>query len=159
MRPPSPAIAAGRGYCSHSATISTADAYRVDARSERRGSVQNFIERTAKDAAMNIPEHILWDDEYIEWGPLERVVPYEECGAWMWMHAVDTADGQRVHFYKHICTRRYLQLDEHGNLYSTNPDGLPHLVTSDPKRIRAHVRSASACSTSGCGCASRCGRG
>jgi hypothetical protein len=75
-----------------------------------------------------IPDHILWQDRYCDWGPLERVLTYEECGHWMWMHAVDAVNGERVHFYKHIETRRYLRLDGRGHLYAEDADGHPLLI-------------------------------
>ncbi|CAN5891834.1 hypothetical protein BH23ACT10_BH23ACT10_16510 [soil metagenome] len=43
----------------------------------------------------------------------------------MWMHAVDTDEGERVHFYKHIDTRRYLWLDQHGRWYGEDSRGHP----------------------------------
>lgn len=73
---------------------------------------------------MKIRDHILWQDRYCDWAPLERVLSYEECGDWMWMHAVDAVNGERVHFYKHIETRRYLPLDGRGNLYAEDADGI-----------------------------------
>lgn len=75
-----------------------------------------------------IPDHILWHDRYCNWGPLERALSYDECGDWMWMHAVDAGNGERVHFYKHMETRRYLRLDGQGNLHAEDADGGPLLI-------------------------------
>lgn len=47
-----------------------------------------------------------------DWGPLENVLPYEECGGFMFMGYVG-----EVRMYKHGLTRRYLNLDPEGNAY------------------------------------------
>ena len=47
-----------------------------------------------------------------DWGPLESVLPYEECGGFMFMGYVG-----EVRMYKHGFTRRYLNLDPEGNAY------------------------------------------
>ncbi|MBA2725518.1 MAG: hypothetical protein H0U53_05975 [Actinobacteria bacterium] len=47
-----------------------------------------------------------------DWGPLERVLPYEECGGFMFMGYVG-----EIRMYKHGFTRRYLNLDPQGNAY------------------------------------------
>ena len=47
-----------------------------------------------------------------DWGPLENVLPYEECGGFMFMGYVG-----EVRMYKHGFTRRYLNLDPEGNAY------------------------------------------
>ena len=92
---------------------------------------------------MNGHDHILWQEEYVDWRPLQGVLPDEQCGDWMWMHAVDDRDGERVHFYKHIMTRRYVRLDRHGNLYREDEQGYPYLVTTDAHRRKAALETAS----------------
>lgn len=52
-----------------------------------------------------------------EWGPLERFLPLELCGPFMWMDAWTLEDGRRLEAYKHSCTRRYLHLDENGDAW------------------------------------------
>lgn len=47
-----------------------------------------------------------------DWGPLEHVLPYEECGGFMFMGYVG-----EIRMYKHGFTRRYLNLDPEGNAY------------------------------------------
>ena len=45
------------------------------------------------------------------WLPLESTLLQEECSYFMYMGWLEV-DGQRVHHYKHIITRRYLFLNE-----------------------------------------------
>lgn len=80
-------------------------------------------------------DHILFDEQYIDWEPLRSVIPQEEYGDWMWMHAVDGFDGERVHFYKHVDTRRYVRLDRRGRIYAEDSSGRPHRL-----RLRAQDR-------------------
>lgn len=47
-----------------------------------------------------------------DWAPLEKVLPYEECGGFMFMGYVG-----EIRMYKHGFTRRYLNLDPEGNAY------------------------------------------
>lgn len=47
-----------------------------------------------------------------EWGPLERFLPYELCGGFMYMHTTTLEGGVALHGYKHSETRRYLLLDD-----------------------------------------------
>lgn len=60
-----------------------------------------------------------WEDTFKDyrfedpnWEPLEKVMPIEWCGAFMWM-----AETRGIHLYKHGFTRHYLNLDEDGNAY------------------------------------------
>jgi hypothetical protein len=62
------------------------------------------------------------DDEQLEWAPLEQAMRASRredrdimVGDFMWMGAVDLADGRRLHLYKHTDTRRYLRLDSEGH--------------------------------------------
>lgn len=52
-----------------------------------------------------------------DWGPLERFLPLELCGAFMWMNALRLDDGRQLQAYKHSETRRYLLLDENADAY------------------------------------------
>lgn len=62
------------------------------------------------------------------WGPLETALrPEMPVEDWMWMCTVEV-DGVRIEQYKHIDTRRYLNLDEDGCAYRvtyTGPDWTP----------------------------------
>lgn len=51
------------------------------------------------------------------WEPLRKVFSPDECDAWMWM---DTRyEGDRIiEQYKHRNTRRYLNLDQHGQAWT-----------------------------------------
>jgi hypothetical protein len=51
------------------------------------------------------------------WGPLERAVGLELAGGFMWMYEIETTSRGRLQAYKHIDTRRYLHLDDHGRAY------------------------------------------
>ncbi len=48
-----------------------------------------------------------------DWDPLEKVMPYEWCGGFMFM-----GYSGLIRMYKHGITRRYLYLDPGGNAYS-----------------------------------------
>lgn len=50
------------------------------------------------------------------WGPLEKVLPYRWCGAFMYMGRTEG-----IHLYKHGFTRHYLNLDDDGNAYRYLP--------------------------------------
>jgi hypothetical protein len=52
-----------------------------------------------------------------DWDPLERFLPHELCGLFMWMYALDLDNGQALQAYKHSSTRRYLFLDGDGDAY------------------------------------------
>lgn len=50
------------------------------------------------------------------WAPLEKRLPLDDCGDWMWMSRV--VRGSRViEQYKHSTTRGYLNLDQDGNAW------------------------------------------
>jgi hypothetical protein len=72
---------------------------------------------------------IRWQEEHLDWQPLEAVVGVEGAGDWMWMHACECPDtGETVHFYKHVWSRRYLRLDAKGRAYRESRDGEPLLL-------------------------------
>jgi len=50
------------------------------------------------------------------WGPLEKVLPYKWCGAFMYMGRT-----RGIHLYKHGFTRRYLNIDDDGSTYRYLP--------------------------------------
>src|SRR3954470_16999886 len=52
-----------------------------------------------------------------EWAPLERFLPYELCGGFMYMHTTTLEGGIVLHGYKHSETRRYVLLDEHADAW------------------------------------------
>jgi hypothetical protein len=51
------------------------------------------------------------------WEPLERAVGEGLAGTFMWMYEIATTTRGRLQAYKHIDTRRYLHLDDHGRAY------------------------------------------
>lgn len=52
------------------------------------------------------------------WAPLRAALPLEECDPWMWMGR--RIEGDRViEQYKHRYTRRYLNLDQGGQAWTT----------------------------------------
>jgi len=53
-----------------------------------------------------------------DWNPLLTRVAAQQCDAFMYMGHVGP-----VHLYKHIITRRYLNLDSLGNCYLWNGRG------------------------------------
>lgn len=58
-----------------------------------------------------------------DWRPLEKTLPLELCGPFMWMSDVELDGGGRLCVYKHSATRRYLHLDEDGAPYRyVDPD-------------------------------------
>ena len=65
-------------------------------------------------------EEALGDDP--DWGPLESAIPIEWCGGFMWMNR--TSQGKAtIELYKHGITRRYLNLDQHGQAYRYSKKG------------------------------------
>ena len=74
---------------------------------------------------MTAAARVVYDDEQLEWAPLEqamRATRREDrdimVGDFMWMGAVDLLDGRRLHLYKHTDTRRYLRLDSEGHAHA-----------------------------------------
>jgi hypothetical protein len=55
-------------------------------------------------------------DDDPDWRPLEQLVA-TLAGHFMWMFAVQAADGRRLNVYKHIWTRRYLHLGPSGEAF------------------------------------------
>lgn len=49
-----------------------------------------------------------------EWRPLLDVAGEAIAGDFMWMFEVELSDGRLLQAYKHIDTRRYVHLDDHG---------------------------------------------
>jgi hypothetical protein len=54
----------------------------------------------------------------VNWNPLLTRLSARQCGAFMYIGHVGP-----VHLYKHILTRRYLNLDSEGNCYVWNGRG------------------------------------
>lgn len=57
------------------------------------------------------------------WTPLQRALPDEQVGMFMWMHTCVYDDGVRLEAYKHRITRQYLILDEAGNAHVPGEGG------------------------------------
>ena len=53
-----------------------------------------------------------------DWDPLVALVGEDLAPWFMWMHAIELEDGEAVHAYKHIATRRYLHLGETGGAFA-----------------------------------------
>jgi len=53
-----------------------------------------------------------------DWDPLVALVGEELAPWFMWMHAIELEDGEVVHAYKHVATRRYLHLGETGGAFA-----------------------------------------
>jgi len=51
------------------------------------------------------------------WQPLVDLVGSSLAEWFMWMFDIELADGEKVHAYKHIATRRYLHLAEDGRAF------------------------------------------
>src|SRR5215467_7850542 len=51
------------------------------------------------------------------WDPLLELIGERLTGYFMWMGAIQLADGRRVHAYKHRTTRRYIHLGEDGSAF------------------------------------------
>ena len=72
---------------------------------------------------------IRWQEEHVDWQPLEAVVGVGGAADWMWMHCCDAPEtGETVHFYKHVWSRRYLRLDAKGGVYRETHAGAPVLL-------------------------------
>jgi len=70
---------------------------------------------------MTRPRHLtgrLTQFERPDWDPLLDVVGLEQVRSFMWMNELELADGTRVHAYKHIATRRYLNLAADGRAFA-----------------------------------------
>lgn len=59
--------------------------------------------------------------EDVDWRPLEAILPPDKCGRFMYMFWLES-DGQRLHHYKHIDTRRYLILRDRSEAYRYTGD-------------------------------------
>ncbi len=74
-----------------------------------------------------------WAEECLgtdpDWGPLERAIPREWCGGFMWMNRTEDC-GVVIELYKHGITRRYLNLDRFGGAYRYTGDGY-ELITME----------------------------
>jgi hypothetical protein len=58
-----------------------------------------------------------------EWEPLERFLPLQLCGGFMWMHRLTLDNGRAVQAYKHSESRRYLLLDDNADAYENLDHG------------------------------------
>lgn len=56
------------------------------------------------------PDHPLWD-------PLLKVLPEKSVAQFMFMGEVLCESGTHIFMYKHIWSRRYINLDQHGQAY------------------------------------------
>lgn len=83
-----------------------------------------------------------------EWEPLLNFAP-DHIGDFMWMFAVQLADGTRLQAYKHYWTRNYLHLDDEGRAFvyvgkeryeEVNPPWLLHQVLEEELERRYSVR-------------------
>ncbi len=59
------------------------------------------------------------------WVPLERLFSPQLCAKFMWIQRVHTGD-ETIECYKHTETRRYLNLDHHGQAYQFESDPRRH---------------------------------
>jgi hypothetical protein len=111
------------------------------------------------------------------WRPLVDLVGVELADWFMWMFAIDLAEGARVHAYKHIATRRYFHLAEDGRAFVyvgdrhyrgiaprdaidaafTNWDRLAP-APDDPAAVRAALARARATAFSAASTRGGCGR-
>jgi hypothetical protein len=57
------------------------------------------------------------------WELLERLVAPELCAEFMWMFRE-----AGIEHYKHIVTRRYLRLDQHGRCFASTGSGLKEVL-------------------------------
>jgi hypothetical protein len=56
-----------------------------------------------------------------DWDPLIDLIGLELVHWFMWMHALELADGATVHAYKHRGTRHYLHLSTDGRAFAYLP--------------------------------------
>jgi predicted ATPase len=69
--------------------------------------------------------HVVYDTAALDWAPLERFlaaatqrgVAAPDPDEFMWMGQCELADGPIIHLYKHVDSRRYLNLDHAGFAY------------------------------------------
>ncbi len=69
--------------------------------------------------------HVVYDTAALDWAPLERFlaaaaqrgVAAPEPDEFMWIGRCELADGPLIHLYKHVDSRRYLNLDYAGFAY------------------------------------------
>jgi len=80
------------------------------------------------------PDRPLWD-------PILKVLPEKALGQFMFMGEVLCESGTRICLYKHIWTRRYINLDQQGRAYQfrASEQG-SHYV---PVELAAAIRRAS----------------
>src|SRR3954451_7170816 len=55
--------------------------------------------------------------EQPDWRPLEKIVPLDLCGPFLWMWDVEVDGGERLYVYKPSVPRRYFHLDRDGAPY------------------------------------------
>jgi hypothetical protein len=58
-----------------------------------------------------------------DWEPLLDAVGARLTETFMWMHEAQLDDGEALHAYKHVHTRRYLYLTERGAAFEPAPCG------------------------------------
>lgn len=81
-------------------------------------TVHRPLDEHANQTAMNplkvieqrCPDRPLWD-------PLLKVMPEKTVAQFMFMGEVLCESGTRIYLYKHIGTRRYINLDQQGRAY------------------------------------------
>lgn len=88
------------------------------------------------------PTEETFDEPDQRWEPAERHLPPELLPDLMWMDEV-TAEGRAVQQYKHVLTRRYLNLDLAGQAWDVKIDAQTGQVTVaqriDPSIALAHL--------------------
>lgn len=81
-------------------------------RHERVLALSRLVDRWAEDHLAAEPD----------WEPLEKAIPRDWCGGFMWMQRVDEHD-TTIELYKHGITRRYLNLDSDAQTYRYTGSG------------------------------------
>jgi hypothetical protein len=75
--------------------------------------------------------HVPVTADTCDWEPLERLAERGRAAAdrptvavedYMYMQCLEGPDGLRIHCYKHWWSRRYLNLDDHGNPWAYLPE-------------------------------------
>lgn len=58
-----------------------------------------------------------------DWRPLESILELEHCAGFMYMGVLEL-DGQRLHHYKHVISRRYLFVTDELKTYRYLGEGI-----------------------------------
>lgn len=77
---------------------------------------------TQDPSATPRPDRRLHVPDIPNWAPLEQIVDRSRCPQFMAMGEL-TQERITIYLYKHILTRRYLNLDAHGRTYHFTPAG------------------------------------